>query len=89
MLSLSLTLSRCSLHLSTRAPLRSRGRFAIVPTVDGATVRGCGLLLEVRNLRTPSGDYRSLDTDLGALVPASLVNASLLCWVVSSAIACL
>ena len=48
-LNASLTLADCTIHFSTRARLRSLGRIGVIPTVDGWTLRGCGVLLERRN----------------------------------------
>ena len=48
MLSLSLSFSTVSVHFSTVAPRRSRGRLGIVRTVDGYTLRGAGVMLETR-----------------------------------------
>jgi hypothetical protein len=40
-----------SVHFSTVTPRRSRGRVGIVATVDGYTLRGCGIMLETRAVR--------------------------------------
>ena len=47
-LSLSFKTSSGSVHFSTATPRRSRGRVGIVRTVDGYTLRGCGVMLETR-----------------------------------------
>jgi hypothetical protein len=66
MLSLSLSLSTVSVHFSTVPPRRSRGRVGIVRTVDGYTLRGCGVMLETRAVRSANaGDSPSAIVEFG------------------------
>jgi hypothetical protein len=71
MIDLTFTFRASSLHFSTRARLRSIGQLGVVPTVDGWTLRGCGVLLEARGYPQ--------STRLGALARGVVVGALAAC----------
>ena len=92
MLSLSLKTSSGAVHFSTVTPRRSRGRVGIVRTVDGHTLRGCGVMLETRAAKLSHADGSpsaivevGRGLVLGALLGALQVGPVLLgLWVVLS-----
>ena len=75
-LSLSLKTSSGAVYFSTVTPRRSRGRVGIVRTVDGYTLRGCGVMLETRAVRSHAGGSPSAIVEFGrGLVLGALLGA--------------